>query len=150
MSSGDMRIEKAQDPSYRTFFMLNSAKHEFSLLINMKMPTIVGIFIFISRENFMLSYILQETIVAVSNLRFISQPNFMLSWVEHEKSFITSGSDQLFSHTHAYGWEVPMISCLRQNQYQNQCGISTAIYWTAHTQSWLHNVPNYHRTKLPF
>ena len=26
-----------------------------SMLINMKMPTIVGIFIFISRENFMLS-----------------------------------------------------------------------------------------------
>ena len=40
-----------------------------SLLINMKMPTIVGIFIFISREN------------------------FTLSWVEHEKSFITSGPD---------------------------------------------------------
>ena len=30
---------------------------KFSLLINMKMPTIVGIFIFISREIFMLSYI---------------------------------------------------------------------------------------------
>ena len=41
----------------------------FSLLINMKMPTIVGIFIFISKEN------------------------FMLSWVEHEKSFITLGPD---------------------------------------------------------
>ena len=38
-----------------------------SLLINMKMPTIVGIFIFISREN------------------------LMLSGVEHEKSFITLG-----------------------------------------------------------
>ena len=36
--------------------------------IKMKMPTIVGIFIFISREN------------------------FMLIWVEHEKTFITSGS----------------------------------------------------------
>ena len=40
---------------------------KFSLLINMKMPTIVGIFIFISREN------------------------FMLSWVEHENNFITFG-----------------------------------------------------------
>ena len=30
---------------------------KFSLLISMKMPTIVGIFIFISRENFMLSYV---------------------------------------------------------------------------------------------
>ena len=37
-----------------------------SLLINMKMPTLVGIFIFISREI------------------------FMHSWVEHEKGFITS------------------------------------------------------------
>ena len=36
----------------------------------MKMPTIVGIFIFIGREN------------------------FMLSRVEHEKSFITSGPDE--------------------------------------------------------
>ena len=50
-------------------FLLYIAEHEifsankyenanylkFSLLINMKIPTIVGIFIFISRENFMLS-----------------------------------------------------------------------------------------------
>ena len=35
---------------------------KFSLLINMKMPTIVGIFIFISREIFMLSYVKQERI----------------------------------------------------------------------------------------
>ena len=33
-----------------------------SLQINMKMPTIVGIFIFISREIFMLSNVLQEKI----------------------------------------------------------------------------------------
>ena len=55
-----------------------------SLLINKKMATIVGIFIFISREIFMLS--------KVSNFRFISMKNFMLSWAEHEKSFISSGS----------------------------------------------------------
>ena len=36
------------------------------------MPTVVGIFIFISREN------------------------FMLSWVKHEKSFITLGPDHRF------------------------------------------------------
>ena len=36
-------------------FLLNIAEHENSLLINMKMPTNVGIFIFISRENFILS-----------------------------------------------------------------------------------------------
>ena len=39
-------------------FMLNIA--EISLLINMKMPTIVGIFIFISREMFMLSCVEHE------------------------------------------------------------------------------------------
>ena len=45
-------------------------------LINVKMPTIVGILTFVSRKN------------------------FMLSWVEHEKSFITSGPDQ--SSLYAY------------------------------------------------
>ena len=75
----------------KLFFMLNSSKNEicfaykklntktlnffscttelsikFFLLINIKMPTTVGILIFMSRKN------------------------FMLKWVEHEKSFITS------------------------------------------------------------
>ena len=41
---------------YVNSFLLNIAEHEFvSLLIDMKMPTKVGIFIFISREIFMLS-----------------------------------------------------------------------------------------------
>ena len=39
----------------------------FIMLINVKMPTIVGI------------------------LTFMSRINFMLSWVEHEKGFITLG-----------------------------------------------------------
>ena len=51
------------------YFSLNNAGHEHFPAINMKMPTIVGIFIYISREI------------------------FMLSRVEHEKSFITSGQD---------------------------------------------------------
>ena len=42
---------------YKHFFMLNSAEMKISLLINMKMPTKVGIFIFINRETFMLSYV---------------------------------------------------------------------------------------------
>ena len=44
----------------------------------MKMPTIVGIFIFISREN------------------------FLLSWVEDEKSFITSGPGHVSGFKIAY------------------------------------------------
>ena len=42
----------------------------FIMLINVKMPTIVGI------------------------LTFMSRINFMLSWVEHEQSFITSGQER--------------------------------------------------------
>ena len=34
---------------YKTFFILNSAEHEIILLINVKMPTIVGILTVISR-----------------------------------------------------------------------------------------------------
>ena len=45
---------------------LNFLEIVFILLINVKMPTIVGI------------------------LTFMSRINFVLSWVEHEKSFITS------------------------------------------------------------
>ena len=64
---------------------------KFSLLINMKMPTIVGIFIFISREIFYLAmFSSKKEFAIISNLRFISSENFMLSSVEHEKSFITS------------------------------------------------------------
>ena len=80
---------------YKTFFMLNSIGHEilnahkyknikkfsffqtqisrecyFCPLINVKMPTIVGILTFMSRKK------------------------FMLSRVEHEKSFIISGPNQ--------------------------------------------------------
>ena len=36
---------------YTTFSMLNSAEHEINLLINVKMPTIVGILTFISVIN---------------------------------------------------------------------------------------------------
>ena len=44
----------------RGYFFFSCSPHlsmKISLLINMKMPKIVGIFIFISRENFMLSYV---------------------------------------------------------------------------------------------
>ena len=68
---------------------------QFFLLINIKMPTIVGILIFISRKNFMLSSALQEKSLNWWYLIFYKRKNFILSWVEHEKSFITLGPDQL-------------------------------------------------------
>ena len=73
-------------------FLLNIAEHKISLLINMKMPTIVGIFIFFSREN------------------------FMLSWDEHDKCFITSGPGVFISpmiYTNCNGSDWPLHPCLQ-------------------------------------
>ena len=56
----------------KKFIALSLSDVIFIMLINVKMPTIVGI------------------------LTFISMINFMLSWVEHEKSFITSGPGFVF------------------------------------------------------
>ena len=44
---------KVRTRGYKIFFMLNSTEHDmtFILLINIKMPTIVGILTFISRKN---------------------------------------------------------------------------------------------------
>ena len=39
------------------FFLQSRAEHEKFLLINIKMPTIVGILIFISKKNFMLNWV---------------------------------------------------------------------------------------------
>ena len=53
---------------------------EFFLLINIKMPTIVGILIFISRKKFMLSSAVQEEILNYGYLIiFINRTNFILS-----------------------------------------------------------------------
>ena len=54
----------------KKFVALSLSDVVFIMLINVKMPTIVGI------------------------LTFMSRINFVLSWVEHGKSFITSGLDQ--------------------------------------------------------
>ena len=70
--------------------MLNSARMKFSLRINMKMPTVVGIFIFICRENFHAQLGLPRKNLQLL-LRFICRTNLMLSRVEHEKSFLDSG-----------------------------------------------------------
>ena len=43
------------DPGLKVFSCSNQLSRKFSLLINMKMPTNVGIFIFKSIENFTIS-----------------------------------------------------------------------------------------------
>ena len=68
--------EKQTTDKNSCFFCSGQLKLKFSLLMNMKMPTFVGIFIFISREN------------------------YILSRVEHKKSFITLRPDHhIQAHT---------------------------------------------------
>ena len=55
------------------------------LLINVKMPTIVGILTFISMIKQHLRGLKQETSSYDGTLIFMSSWNFMLRWVEHEK-----------------------------------------------------------------
>ena len=55
----------------KKFLALSLSDVVFIMLINVKMPTIVGI------------------------LTFMSRLNYVLSWVEYEKSFITSRPDHL-------------------------------------------------------
>ena len=69
--------------------MLNSAEHEI-FYINKYENANNGIFIFLSREIFMLSSVEQKEFAIVCNLRFTGQTSFMLSWVEHETCFIAS------------------------------------------------------------
>ena len=57
----------------------NILKMIFSVQMIMKMPTIVGIFIFISKELFMLSYFNKKEFAIFGNLRFISRTNLVLS-----------------------------------------------------------------------
>ena len=67
--------------------MLNSTKHEivFIMLINVKMPTIVGILTFISMINTTSESLKARKKEKISILDFISSSKFMLSQVEHEK-----------------------------------------------------------------
>ena len=89
------RIIKSWSRGYKPFFMLNSTL-KFFLLINVKMPTAVGILTCMSGENsiFGISEPKKGRIswyfCPYEHLKFYRQ-----TWVEHEKSFITSGPDLL-------------------------------------------------------
>ena len=76
---------------FKTFFTLN---------------TIVGILIFISRKNFMLSSAVQRESLSCWYLIFIGRTNFILSWVEHEKSFITLSPVNVISGLITLPWEI--------------------------------------------
>ena len=65
----------------------------FFLLINVKMPTIVGILTFMSGKNSNLGLSEPKKAEFLDIFIFRSIYNFMLNSVEHDKKFITSGPD---------------------------------------------------------
>ena len=90
-----IRNVKAECPGPKVIKLFSCSTQlsmKFTMLINIKMPTIVGILTFISMTN-----ITSERLKAryffllIGILVFMSSLNFMLSCVEHEKSFVTSG-----------------------------------------------------------
>ena len=67
---------------------------KFSLLIDMKMPTIS----YLLAEKFSCSAMFSKKEFAiVSSFRLISRANFVLSWIEHEKKFYNLGAGVLFA-----------------------------------------------------
>ena len=99
----DTQLSRPQ--GYKTFPYSNQLSTKFILLINVKMPTVVGILTFISMINtsyerlkarnfFICIYILSydyRIVIAFYSVEYImSSWNFVLSWVEHG-FFITSG-----------------------------------------------------------
>ena len=64
---------------------------EFFLLINVKIPTIIGILTIMGRKNNILGYLSLKNAEILDIFILMSIWNFMLSWVEYEKFFITSG-----------------------------------------------------------
>ena len=65
------------------------------MLINAKMPTIVGILTFISMISTTSESLKARKVFIFQHFSFFSSLNFILSGVEREKSFITSGPDCL-------------------------------------------------------
>ena len=77
-------------PELNFFSCSTQLSMKFIILINVKMPTIVGILTFISMANTTSERL--KAVLFFSLLVFISSCNFMLSIAEHEKMFITSVS----------------------------------------------------------
>ena len=71
----------------KLFLCSSQLSTKFILLINVKMPTIVGILIFISMINTTSERLKARNSSFVSILVFMSSWNFVLSWVVHEKFY---------------------------------------------------------------
>ena len=84
---------------YKTFPCSTQLSTKFILLINVQMPTIVGILTFISMINTISQKLKAINFFICRYFSVYEQWNFVLSSVGHEKSFITfKGPKDRFSH----------------------------------------------------
>ena len=77
----------------KLFFMLNSDEHEIFSANKYENANNSWHFHIYKQRKFHAQQCFARKLEIVSNLIFISRRNFMLSWVEHEKRFITSGPE---------------------------------------------------------
>ena len=85
-------VDTDQTPRYKTFTSCSTyLSLKFSLLIDVKMPTIVDVLYLLAEQFSCSTMFSKKEFEIVRDLRFISRKKFMLSWVEHEIRLITSG-----------------------------------------------------------
>ena len=90
---------------YKTFFMLNTAKHE--ILNAHKYKNIEKHFSGSDKPKMLFFLLIKAEMPTNGISTFMSRKNFMLSWVEHEKSFITTGPKRIWQlkqwmHLHSF------------------------------------------------
>ena len=78
---------------YKTFSCSTQLSTKFILLINVEMPTFVGILTFISMINTTSERLRARNFFICQCFSFYEQIKFHAQLVEHEKSFITSMPD---------------------------------------------------------
>ena len=93
---------------------------KFILLINVKMPTIVGILTLISIINTTSERLKTRHFFICWYFSFMTSWNFMLSWVEHEKKFLNSRpglATMIISDGKVpTDWEHSLIVCLNKDK----------------------------------
>ena len=106
---------------------------KFPLLINMKMPTIVGIFIFISRENFMRSWVEHEKVLNLGawSVFFCAWRNFACLCI---KNALSEDSDQTV-RMYRLSWIFAGCTCPKVCFWRCSLNINFLIYnYTRNTQ----------------
>ena len=136
------RANKSPNTYNCNFFLLNRLSMKFSLLINMKMPTIVGIFILISRGNFMLSRVEHEK-------SFItSKPRLPLPILSIKAIFSCIKSDGLTSFCGYTCWPGPAGLCIHQGPVvQSIVSLMSSLHFLIHRYFCWKNVSSFCKCK---